>query len=213
MKNCRKVWNFLGRSLIAPALFLSILLPSRSFGDTYGDFAYSVSGTNVTITNYFGSSGSVAIPSSIPDVGTVIAIGDYSFSSCTSLTSVVIPNSAANIGSYVFSKCRSLTNVTIGNSITNIGGWAFNYCSNLTSVVIPDSVGSIGNGAFYECRRLTSVTIPNSVTSIGNYAFGYCTSLTNVTIPNSVTSIEDDGVNLSLAESVFLRGKRKGTNG
>jgi hypothetical protein len=180
MKSCNKVWNYLGRSLVAPALLLFLLLPSRGFGDTYGDFAYSVSGTNVTITGYSGSGGSVTIPSSIPNVGTVTAIGDDAFYDCTSLTNATIGNSVTSIGDYAFYHCYRLASVTIPNSVTSIGEGAFEWCSSLASVTIGNSVTSIGSDAFGYCHSLTNVTIPNSVTSIGNWAFFYCTRLASV---------------------------------
>ena len=88
-----------------------------------------------------------------------------------------------------FSGCSSLTSIIIPNSVTSIGSSAFEDCSGLTSITIPNSVTSIDYGAFYGCSGLTSVNIPNSVTSIGDYAFAYCSGLKSVTIPNSVTSI------------------------
>ena len=116
-------------------------------------------------------------------------IGDNAFDSCTSLTSIEIPNSVTNIGNHAFESCSSLTSVTIPNSVTSIGGGAFYCCNSLTSVMIPNSVTSIWDYAFANCSSLTSIEIPNSVTSIGNCAFEDCSSITSITVPNSVTSI------------------------
>ena len=89
----------------------------------------------------------------------------------------------------LFRSCSSLTSIVIPNSVTSIGEMAFSYCSGLTSIKIPNSVKSIGREAFVLCSGLTSVTIGYSVESIGDYAFDGCSGLTSITIPSSVTSI------------------------
>ena len=136
--------------------------------------------------------GDITMPSSINvnDVDyTVTSIGEWAFSGCSGLTSIIIPNSVTGIGKEAFRNCSGLTSVTIPNSVTRIGEYAFFNCSGLTSVTIPNSVTSIGEYVFSNCTGLTSITIPNSVTSIGHCAFLNCSGLTSITIPNSVTSI------------------------
>ena len=124
----------------------------------------------------------------IPD--SVTSIGHSAFWYCTSLRSVTIPNSVTYIGNSAFNNCRNLSSVTIPNSVVSIGQSTFESCSGLTSVTIGDSVTEIESYAFRSCSSLTSVTIPDSVTTIGDDAFQYCSSLTSVTIPDSVTTIE-----------------------
>lgn len=126
---------------------------------------------------------SIMIPNSLS------SIGMYAFNGCSSLISVTIPDSVTSIGDFAFNKCISLTGVTIPNSVTSIGGRAFSYCNNLSSLTISDGVLSIGNYAFEFCTSLISMTIGNSVTHINQFAFESCTSLTSMTIPNSVMSI------------------------
>ena len=116
-------------------------------------------------------------------------IESYAFDSCSSLTTITIPDSVTSIGERAFWFCSSLSSITIPSSVTSIGTYAFYSCSSLTSITIPDSVTSIGDSTFESCTSLTSITIPESVTSIGDYAFDSCSSLTSITIPDSVTSI------------------------
>ena len=84
-----------------------------------------------------------------------------------------IEYSVTSIARYAFEYCSSLTSLIIPNSVMSIGDWAFDYCSNLTSINIPNGVTSIGDGTFYHCG-LTFIVIPNSVTSIGIGAFSGC---------------------------------------
>ncbi len=119
----------------------------------------------------------------------VIIIGDYAFSYCKNLMSIVIPDSVVNIGNNAFSDCFYLKNITIPDSVTNIGDYAFYDCDRLESVVMSNSITSIGDGIFCHCRDLKNITIPDSVKSIGKAAFRECYSLENFVIPNSVTSI------------------------
>ena len=102
------------------------------------------------------------------------------FSSCESLTDIIIPNSVTSIEEDAFSNCKSLTSITIPNSVTSIENFVFLGCSSLTDVTIPDSVTSIGTWAFKDCSSLTSITIPNSVTSIGEAVFDNCNDLTDI---------------------------------
>ena len=99
------------------------------------------------------------------------SIGDYAFYSCSSLTSITLPEGVTSIGDYAFDGCSSLTSITIPESVTSIGSSAFSGCSSLTSITIPESVTSIGDKAFYNCSSLYSVTIGSGVLSIGNDAF------------------------------------------
>ena len=82
-----------------------------------------------------------------------------------------------SIGNSAFSSCSSLTSITIPEGVTSIGISAFFNCSSLTSITIPEGVTSIGNSAFSNCSSLTSISLPSTLTSIGNSAFSGCSSL------------------------------------
>lgn len=91
--------------------------------------------------------------------GNSTTFGQYAFCQCSSLKSVIIPNTVTSIGQYAFYYCTGLTTIAIPNSVTSIGNYSFRYCSGLTSVTIGNSVTSIGTYAFYNCGNLTSITI------------------------------------------------------
>ena len=117
-------------------------------------------------------------------------IGNYAFSDCSGLTSLILPSSVTEIGESAFEGCIRLTSLTLPSSVTSIGSSAFEGCRSLTSLILPSSVTSIGSSAFYGCSGLTSLTLPSSVTSIGWATFSGCSGLTSLTLPSSVTSID-----------------------
>ena len=117
-------------------------------------------------------------------------IGNYAFSDCSGLTSLILPSSVTSIGYSAFYGCIRLTSLTLPSSVTSIGSSAFEGCRSLTSLILPSSVTEIGNSAFSGCSGLTSLTLPSSVTSIGWATFSGCSGLTSLTLPSSVTSID-----------------------
>ena len=131
-------------------------------------------------------------------------LGDYAFSSCSSITSITIPDSVTSIESSTFYNCSGLTSITIPDSVTSIGSYAFYGCSGLTSITIPDSVISIGSSAFYNCRGLTSITVEqgNAVYhSAGNCIIKTASKTLIAGCKNSV--IPDDGSVTSIGSYAF----------
>jgi len=146
------------RSLALLAAFVIASVHQTLSGETLGDWTYSVTDNQATITGYLGDDTEVVIPAELDGMA-VVKVGDEAFKDNTSVTSITIPDSVTSIGDFAFFSCTSLTNVTIGNSVTSIGHSAFYNCGFL-SITIPDSVTSIGEDAFDGCTSLTTVTLP-----------------------------------------------------
>lgn len=119
------------------ALF-AVLLTAPLFAESFqvGDLYYNTIASNeVEIIDDAGDSYSnltaVTIPETITYKGktySVTSIGDYAFSYCSGLQSIIIPNSVTSIGDAVFHSCSGLKSITIPNSVMNIGNFAFLYC-------------------------------------------------------------------------------------
>ena len=70
------------------------------------------------------------------------------------LKSITIPDGVKGI---CCEDCSSLTSIIIPNSLTYIGRNAFIGCSSLRSIIIPDSVTLICDYAFKDCDSLTAI--------------------------------------------------------
>ena len=70
-----------------------------------------------------------------------------------------------------FSSCCSLSEIVIPSSVTSIGDSAFDTCSSLSEIVIPSSVTSIGERAFSSCTSLKYISIPKSVICLNGNPF------------------------------------------
>ena len=121
--------------------------------------------------------------------GTITAFSKGTFSGCTELTSVTIPDGVIGIGESVFEGCTKLTEVKLPAKLTKIGSNTFSGCSSLTSITIPKNVTKIAGSAFSGCTKLENITIPAGVTEIGWGAFKDCKKLTEIHLPARLNEI------------------------
>lgn len=131
------------------------------------------------------------------------------FSSCTSLTSVTIPDSITSIGKNAFTgtailegqtadikyvdkwlvTCEDTEFVELAAGTVGIANSVFEKHTALRTITLPDSMISIGVNAFYNCTNLKNITFPEGMVNIEENAFYNCTSLENITLSDHVAYI------------------------
>ena len=106
-----------------------------------------------------------------------------------------------------FSSCSSLTSITLPNSITTLGYSAVSGCSKLTSITLPDSLTTIESDVFANCNKLESLHIPANVSSIAQ-RIGYALqSLASITVdPNNVKYSDGNGSNCLIENDKLILG-------
>ena len=83
-----------------------------------------------------------------------------------------------SIGNRAFYSCSSITSIQLPESLTAIGEFAFDGCSKISVINLPVNLVSVGGGAFNGCRGITEIRLDaaamndlsssNSVFLIGN---------------------------------------------
>ncbi len=87
----------------------------------------------------------------------VTSVGEYAFSSCKRLTSVVLTDDVESIGMSAFETCSLLGRAIVGNNLMEIGDYAFLDCENLSEILLPLSCKHIGIYAFAHCILLKTI--------------------------------------------------------
>ncbi len=126
----------------------------------------------------------------IPDQTTTVGVSAFAH---TKLRSATLGNGITAIPARMFEGCSSLLSIVIPESATSIGASAFYQCTSLQSALLHDNILSIGTYAFYQCSELQSIDLPDNLTTLGTYAFSGCKLLTGkIVIPEGITAVDTE---------------------
>lgn len=110
---------------------------------------------------------------------TLKEIAAGTFSDCTNITKIELPDSVETIGINAFYGCRTLERINL-NGVKTISNSAFQYCTKLKEVKLP-KVDIINNSTFYGCQGMESLLLGENVRSIDYNAFYDCRNLSEIT--------------------------------
>lgn len=131
----------------------------------------------------------------------VFSIEGSSFSGCTALARIVVPEENSVFSSEagaLFSKEKDVLflwpgasgDIVLPESVQEIGSYAFHGDTLITSLTAP-MVARIGNFSFAGCSHLLQADFGNALTEIGTYSFFKCNAIQELFIPEPVSVIKD----------------------
>lgn len=113
--------------------------------------------------------------------------GLRTFQTCTSLTTVMIPEGVTTLGASDFGGCTSLTTVMVSDSLTEMGNTVFDGCTSLASIDL-SRITTVG-GSTFRNTALTDIDL-SSITTVGGSAFSGITTVASVVIGENLVSVE-----------------------
>ena len=121
----------------------------------------------------------------------VTYIGVNAFDSCTNLSSITLStNNITSIRPHTFSGCSELSSIVIPDGVTSIQSGAFFNCTKLTSITIPGSVTSIGSNVFDGCTSLNDIRYSGTSESVISALSGYVLTLVTFNYGDKVPEAE-----------------------
>lgn len=164
--------------------------------ETFDEFKNFTGITSLTY-QYFQDCSSLK---SIVMPNTIKSLGDKTFANCTSLENCPLPESIEKIGSNVFLNTKIGGVIHLPN-LTSLGYYAKFSGTNITKITSLGSITNFGSSIndtatlAANCKLLESVVLPETLTTISRGAFYGCTALVECNIPQSVTFIDQNAFN------------------
>jgi len=105
-------------------------------------------------------------------------IGKNAFEGCTSLQSIMLPNSVISIEERAFLYCQNLSNIKLSDNLQSIGKYGI-FGTKLSNLNLPSSLVSIGDHGIAG-NNLRTITIPENLTNIGYGILRSCNNLESI---------------------------------
>ena len=144
--------------------------------DTDGDheLSYKEAAAVTTLSTTFKGNAEIQFFNELQHF-TGLTVLDDTFSGCSNLWRVTIPENVETISSTTFSGCSQLKRIAFekGAKLKIIPQSVFANLNSLTAIEIPASIELIEDGAFADCHSLTVITFEknSNLKAIGNSAF------------------------------------------
>ncbi len=144
--------------LLCGILAMSLAIPATGFAEneqedyqaetfsenvSSGDYTYTQSDGEITITKYAGSGETVEIPSQIEGMP-VTTIGRRAFQNCSTIIQLTIPDGITFIDREAFRDCTNLEEIYYNCTLEKIGTNIFSGCSKLKTAYLGENVASLG---------------------------------------------------------------------
>ncbi len=146
------------------------------------DFDYTVSGDEVCLNAYLGSSAYVLVPDEI-EGKPVTALGDSVFYE-KDVRGVSLPDTVREMGHHTFGGCTSLVYAHMPDALEILPAGTFESCYRLVDPGIADGqLKKIEFTAFWGNQYLTELQLPESLEEINDNSFVMCDYLGYIHVP------------------------------
>jgi hypothetical protein len=136
------------------------------------------------------------------------SIGRFAFDQCTSIRTADLSASLklAILAEGTFSECSTIRSIALPDSVTVLGPSVFQGCRALARVDMPEALQKIGSSAFTDCTSIGELVLPSNLQEFGSQALqGVAPNLRLLVVPEGTSSL----VCQQIRDDIFSHRGRK----